>query len=344
LRAHGCHRARPVARPAAKLASRRHPLAIPHEFPLSEFPTPVAAAPPARRGLTPLDFALYATVVLLWGLSWGALRYQVGVVAPEISGLWRFAMAAPAMLLIGALRGERFAYGLANHGRFLLLGATMFCINFVVVYYAAYYVTTGLIATSFSLAALVNVATGALILRAPVDRRVVIGGVFGVTGVALMFYPEVFGARLGSGALIGFALSMICTVSFSLGNVVSVEVQRRHIPVFVASGYGMLYGCALLAGFAALRGLPFIIEWTVSYVLSLVYLGLFASVIAFACYFTLLNRIGADRAGYVTVLMPVVALTASTFAEGYVWTLPAAIGIVAVMIGNVLVLRTPKRS
>jgi hypothetical protein len=37
---------------------------------------------------------------------------------------------------------------------------------------------------------------------------------FGVTGVALMFYPEVFGSHLGSGALIGFTLSMICTVSF----------------------------------------------------------------------------------------------------------------------------------
>ena len=45
--------------------------------------------------------------------------------------------------------------------------------------------------------------------------------------------------------------------------------------------------------------------------------GYSASVIAFACYFTLLNRIGADRAGYVTVLMPIVALTSSTFAEGY---------------------------
>ena len=310
---------------------------------MSELPTPVAAVTPARRGLTPLDFALYATVVLLWGLSWGALRYQLGVVAPEISGLWRFAMAAPAMFLIGVLRGERLIYHTADHVRFLLLGATMFCVNFVVVYYAATYVTTGLIATAFSLAALVNVATGALILRVPVDRRVVIGGLFGVTGVALMFYPEVLGARLGTGALIGFALSMICTVSFSLGNVVSVELQRRRIPVFVASGYGMLYGCMLLAGFAALRGLPFVIEWTTSYILSLIYLGLFASVIAFACYFTLLNRIGPGRAGYVTVLMPAVALAASTFAEGYVWTLPAAIGIVAVMIGNVMVLRPPKR-
>ena len=101
--------------------------------PLSELPTPVAAIKPARRGLTSLDFALYGTVVLLWGFSWGAMRYQVAVVAPEISGLWRFAIAAPAMLLIGALRGERLGYGLEDHGRFVMFGATMYCVNFVVV-------------------------------------------------------------------------------------------------------------------------------------------------------------------------------------------------------------------
>jgi drug/metabolite transporter (DMT)-like permease len=119
-------------------------------------------------------------------------------------------------------------------------------------------------------------------------------------------------------------------------------LQRRRIPVFVASGYGMLYGCVVLVIFSALRGNSFIIEWTGRYVVSLVYLGLGASVAAFACYFTLLNRIGADRAGYVTVLMPVVALTVSTFAEGYAWTLPSALGIVAVVVGNVLVLRRPR--
>lgn len=303
---------------------------------------PAGESPVVRRGLNAIDYVLFATVVLLWGLSWGALRFQVGVVAPEVSGMWRFLMAAPLMFAIGALRGERFAYGRGDHGRFALLGLTMFCINFVVVYYAAFYVSTGLIAVFFSLAALVNVAMGALILRAPVDARVVIGGLFGVAGVALMFYPEVSGTRINTGALFGLVLSLVSTVCFSFGNIVSVALHRRGIPVFAASGYAMLYGSALLAIESALRGHSFAIEWTASYVVSLIYLGICSSVIAFASYFTLLNRIGADRAGYVSVLMPVVALTTSTFIESYVWTLPAIVGLVAVIVGNVLVLGKPR--
>ena len=143
---------------------------------------------------------------------------------------------------------------------------------------------------------------GALILRAPIDPRVVIGGLFGVTGVALMFYPEICRrAARRRGADRDSQLSLICTdVVHRSAMWCRYPCTRRGIPVFVASGYGMLYGCAMLAGrVGATRTTPFIIEWTASYSLSLVYLGLFASAIAFACYFTLLNRIGADRAGYV---------------------------------------------
>jgi hypothetical protein len=38
-----------------------------------------------RPTLAPLDYGLYATSVLAWGLSWIALHYQVGTVPPEVS-------------------------------------------------------------------------------------------------------------------------------------------------------------------------------------------------------------------------------------------------------------------
>jgi drug/metabolite transporter (DMT)-like permease len=64
--------------------------------------------------------------------------------------------------------------------------------------------------------------------------------------------------------------------------------------------------------------------------------------VAFACYLTLLGRVGADRAAYVTVMLPVVALAVSTVLEGYRWTIPAWLGLAAVLAGNLLVLRPPR--
>jgi drug/metabolite transporter (DMT)-like permease len=101
----------------------------------------------------------------------------------------------------------------------------------------------------------------------------------------------------------------------------------------------MLYGTAGLALYAGLNGHAFTVEWTLPYLLGLAYLALIGSVLAFACYLTLLGRIGADRAAYVTVLGPVIALAISTVVENFQWTIVAALGLAAVLVGNVLVLR-----
>ena len=139
-------------------------------------------------------------------------------------------------------------------------------------------------------------------------------------------------------------MSVAGTFSFCFGNMISAQLQRRRLPIFATTGIGMIYGACFIAMFAAFRGHAFIIEPTARYVISLLYLGLIGSVLAFTCYLTLLGRIGADRAAYATVMFPVVALAVSTAFEGYRWTLPAVLGVVAVLAGIVLALRAPKKT
>lgn len=298
----------------------------------------------ARARFTALDFGLYAGVVFAWGFSWIALHYQVGKVPPEVSVMWRFAIAAPMMLAFAALRGERLSYPLAEHAVFLVLGITLFSANFALFYYGGLYLPSGLLAVVFSLSSVINILLGALVLGMPIDRRVAAGGTLGFLGIAAMFYPQLAGTTINTGALIGLALCVTGTLSFCAGNMISARMQRRGIPVFAASAYGMIYGTLCMAAIAALRGQSFAIDWSPSYLAGLAYLGLIGSVMAFACYLTLLGRIGADRAAYSTVMFPVVALAVSTMLEGYRWTIPALLGVAAVLAGNLLVLRTPKKT
>jgi drug/metabolite transporter (DMT)-like permease len=80
------------------------------------------------------------------------------------------------------------------------------------------------------------------------------------------------------------------------------------------------------------------------YVASLLYLSVFGSIVAFGAYLRLMALIGPERAGYNAMLTPVVALLLSTAFEGYRWTLPAAAGLVLIVLGNALVLRRPAGS
>ncbi len=300
------------------------------------------ARSPTATTLAPLDYALYATSVLVWGLSWIAMHYQVGQVAPEVSVVWRFVIAAPFMFMIAALRGERLLFPFADHRYFIGLGAAIFSTNFALFYYASQHVASGLLSIVFSLASIGNVVLGAVVFGIRIERRVVIGGALGAAGVAAMFYPELGGVKLDAAALMGLAFSLAGTVSFCIGNMLSFAAQRKKLPIFSSTGWSMCYGASFMALFAAVRGQTFTLEWSATYIGGLLYLSIIGSVIAFGVYFTLIGRIGAARTGYATVMYPVVALIVSTFAEGYRWTLPSALGLACVLIGNVLVLRGPK--
>lgn len=282
---------------------------------------------------------LYVTVVFSWGVSWIALKSQLGVVAPEVSLVWRFVLAAAIMLAWVAWRGERMRFGRTDHLRFAAAGTLMFSINFLMFYYGGLTIPSGLLAVVFSLASIANLVFGAAILKQPLERRVAVGGVIGVAGVALLYWPQIAGAGLDFAAVIGLGLCLLGVTFFSLGNIASASLQARGVPLLSANTWSMLYGLAALLAVCVLRGAEFTIEWTLPYLSGLLFLAIFASVIAFASYVTLLRRIGPARAGYATVLFPIVALTVSTLFEGYVWTWPALVGAGLALAGNVVVLR-----
>lgn len=283
------------------------------------------------------DSLLYAAVVLMWGTTWYAITFQVSTVSPIVSLAYRFAIAAPVMFLWVAWRGERLRFAPREHITFMLLGLFLFCCNFIGIYFAAQSITSGLLAVVFSSAAIINIVNAALWLKAPVVGRHILGGVLGVTGIALIFKPEFAAIENDSKVLVGLGLALVGTWCFSMANVVSAHAQKRKVPVLPATAWGMFYGCLFLSVIAFAFGHSFTFDTSPAYVISLVYLALIGSVAAATAYLVLLGRIGPAPAAYTTVLYPVVALAISTLFEGYVWTPWAAAGLALVALGNVII-------
>jgi drug/metabolite transporter (DMT)-like permease len=301
-------------------------------------------APPSRAArLDRTDLALYAAVVFLWGTSWIALRAQLGVVAPEVSALWRFLIAAAIMWGWVFAAKVRLSYGWADHLGFLVTGCCLFSLNFTLFYYGGLTIPSGLLAVVFSLASIINMILSAALLRQQIEPRVAAGGVLGAAGIGLLFWPQIAGAGFDPTALMGLGLCVAGTFLFCLGNMASTLIQRRGIPLLAAIAWAMTYGVGVLLALSLARGQAFVIEPTPVYAASILYLAVGASVMAFGAYLALLRRIGAARAGYSTVLFPVIALAISTLLEGYVWTGLAVAGVVLALAGNVLVLRQPAR-
>lgn len=304
--------------------------------------TSLSATLPSRddSGLGPADLGLYGLTVLAWGFSWYAIKLQVGEVPPEVSVFWRFVLASGVTMAWALARGARLRFPVTTHLRFAALGALLFSTNFMLFYYGGRTVPSGLLSVIFSLTSIFNIVLGFLIFGQTISRRVLVGAALGFVGVALLFRPQVMGGGdFDASALVGLGFCIAGTLSFCLGNMVSASNQRSGIPVVSASAWGMVYGAALMGLVSLARGDSFAVPLTASYLGGLVYLAIIASVIAFACYLTLLGRIGSARAGYATVMFPIAALLVSTVMEGFTWGPDALAGLGFVLAGNLLVLR-----
>jgi len=280
----------------------------------------------------------YIVTILIWGSTWLAIKSQLGIVAPELSIAYRFTLAAVLLFIYSTVRRLPLRFSWRQHAFMALQGFLLFSFNYVLVYLAEGYLTSGLVAILFSTIIITNVVLGTIFLGSPVRIRVVFGAIVGILGISIIFYPELSSFDTSGGGRLGVILSLVSVISASLGNILSARNQRNDLPVIQTNAFGMAYGAVLMFVFAAINGSSFTFDPSFSYVVSLLYLALFGSVIAFGAYLTLLGRIGADRAAYVTVLFPVISLSLSTLFEGMTWDLFQVAGVVLVLLGNAIVL------
>ncbi len=287
--------------------------------------------------------SLYLAAVLIWGSTWFAIKFQLGVVAEEVSLVYRFALAAVILLAFCLLTGRRLKYSVSEHAYMALLGLFLFSSNYLVFYWATALLTSGIIALMFSTVILANIVNGALFLGSRVSARVATGAMIGIGGIATVFWSEVSAVDAGPETWRGLWMCLGATWLASIGNIVSARNQRAGMPVVQTNAWGMSYGALIMFVYALFTGVPFNYDPSPSYSVSLLYLAVFGSILAFGSYLTLIGRIGADRAAYAAVLFPVIALGLSTLFEDYQWTLRAGFGFLLVLLGNYIVLARPGR-
>lgn len=285
------------------------------------------------------DSILYLITALIWGSTWLAITFQLGEVPPELSIAYRFGLASAVLVLYSLLRRLSLRFSLRQHGYIALQGLFLFSLNYILVYMAELYLTSGLVAVIFSTIVIMNVLFGALLLGNPIRPRVILGAVLGLAGLVLVFWPELSQFNLNRERILGAGLAFAGSASASLGNIASARNQRAGLPVVQVNALGMGYGALFMALLVVLRGSPLRFEASAPYVLSLLYLSIFGSVVAFGSYLTLLGHIGPDRAVYVMVLFPIIALALSTLFEGMAWSPLPLVGVGMVLLGNLFVLQ-----
>ena len=284
---------------------------------------------------------LFAVCVIVWGTTWHAITYQLDFPA-ELGVALRFALAGLAVMLVCRWRGESLRFGPRMHAALAAQGVFMYGVSYVCVYHAERFIPSGLVAVGYSASPLLTGIGAALLFGGPLGRRFIGGGILGIAGVTLMFWPEIVRPGSGGDGGLGVAYTVASVLLSCVGSLVASRNRHRRMPLFPALAYGMLYGALAAFVLALALGRPLTLPASPGWWLALTYLALAGSVLTFACFLTLQDRVGAGRAGTVGVMTPVLALVISLLFEGFRPTGLTFAGVALAMLGNTLMLM-PRR-
>lgn len=282
---------------------------------------------------------LFAVCVLVWSTTWYAITYQIGVTTPEFGVAVRFGLAGLIVLAWRATRGETLRYGARAHAWFAFQGVFLYGVSYVCVYHAELHLPSGVVAVGYSASPLAGGIGAAWLFGAPLTRRFLLGGVLCLAGVTLIFWPEFGKAAAGGTTALGALFTVGSVLLSTVGSLVASRNAPRGLPMWTSLGFGMVYGSLAVVAIMLFEGQPFALPALPSWWAALLYLALAGSVLAFASYLVLLERVGAGPAGTIGVMTPIFALAISALFEGWRPDALAAAGVLLAVAGNVLILR-----
>lgn len=289
------------------------------------------------------NFFLFALCSLIWGTTWLVIKFQIDSTSAIVGVFYRFIFAASLMFLFNHFVTKKpLRYPLRNHVFFFLLGLFNFCLNYILTYVAEGKINSGLVALTFTTLIYFNMVGLKFWYRRPVSKNVFIGGVFGALGIISLFWKELVEFKSGSTAIAGVVIGIVATLFASCGNMVAFKNHQEKVPVVVFNSFGMLYGSLLTLIIGVGMHENFSYPMTLKFSLSLLYLVVFGTMIAFWAYQTLVGTMGADRAAYSSIVSPTIAVALSAVFENAQITFMFFIGMIFCLLGNYLSLKKEK--
>ena len=284
------------------------------------------------------NYILFLITLFCWSPTWYLIKFQLGYVDPLVSVFYRFFIAAIIIFIYLVIKNKNLKFSINHHFWFLFFGTCLYSINYVFFYLSNTFLISAFPAIVFSTVVIMNILGETFYFKKKPSLKTLIGATIGMIWIIIIFNDEIFNFSLTEGTHIGLFLALIGTFCASTGNMVYQRNLNNNFPVIQTIAYAMLYGSLVTLMATQVRGAELLFENSISYISSLLYLAIFGSIFAFVSYLKLLEKVGPGRAGYVGVVMPVLALMISTIFEKLEWQIDLIIGLPILIIGAILVI------
>ncbi len=290
------------------------------------------------------NLLLFSITLFFWSPTWYLIKFQLGYVDPLVSVFYRFIIASLIIFIYLIIKKKKLKFSFNKHIWFLFFGTCLYSINYVFFYTSNTYLVSAFPAIVFSTVVIMNIIGEWFYFKKKPTMKTLIGATTGMIGIIIIFNKEIFNFSFSDDIHIGLFLALLGTFSASTGNMVHQRNLNNNFPLIQTIAFAMLYGSLVTLLITQLNNTELLFEFTFGYIVSLIYLSIFGSIFAFIFYLKLLEKVGSGRAGYVGVIMPVIALLISTIFENLKWEIDLIIGLPILLIGAVLVINQKVKS
>jgi drug/metabolite transporter (DMT)-like permease len=293
-----------------------------------------AASIPEDPRLALKIVAAFATIYLVWGSTFLAIRIGVQQLPPLLFGGLRFLLAGSLLAVVALALRERFPRRALEWRWLVLFSLLMITFSNGMGTVALQYVPSNEGALLAASSAIWIAVLGALGPRGhALTVRGVLGVLLGCVGVLLIVWPR--GAQ-PAGHLGWQALIVVSNLSWAVGTILYRDSALAVGPIAFNAVMMLLGGTWLVLGGLATGELPRW-EWRAGGITALVYLAVFGSALAYTAYSWLLKRVPADRVGTFAYVNPAVATALGWAVLGESLSPLQVAGMVVVLLGVALV-------
>lgn len=275
------------------------------------------------------DASMFGALSVVWGLTFPAISVGLEFLPPLLFAALRYDVAAAVLLGYAAVRTDEWVPAGRNN-QFAILGGGLFLIAGTgLLFIGQQTVPSGIAGIMQALMPIATAAWALFLLGEHLTVRGAIGVGIGFLGIALVVQPDP--NNLLGGDTLGRLIIVGQVISVALGGVIIQRVvpSMDRVPLI---GWSMLLGAIILHGLSLGVGeLPGGGLTTPAAIGAILYLGVFATAIAYYIYFYIIEVHGAFQASLIAYLVPVVATIVGVFAlgESINWLSYAGFGFVA---------------
>jgi drug/metabolite transporter (DMT)-like permease len=250
---------------------------------------------------------VWIVLCLIWGSTWLFIKIGLNDLPPLTFAGIRFVIAVLILFTIIWARRVSLPTSSADWSLLIVTGVLSFSLNYGLIFWGEQYVSSGLAALFQATIPVFGLVIAHFYL--PQERMTpgrIAGVVLGVFGVGVVFSNQL---SVAGGRAFAGSVAMVLSSFFVAYSNVLIKARATKLDPAIIAAAQMFFGLIplLLIGIP-LEGNPFYFRWTAMAVISLFYLAIVGSVIAFLLYYWLIRNMDVTKTMLIALVTPVVAV------------------------------------